>query len=383
MSMSLVTLCAFGSLLAWLWLILFRGGYWRCDQLLTGKGFDDTEWPNVVAVIPARDEADSIQQAVTSLLKQTFLGSLQIIVVDDNSSDGTAAIVAAMDDERVEVISGKELPENWAGKMWAVAQGVKYAEAKFPKTPYLLLTDADIEHGQGVLSRLVAKAEKEQLDLVSLMVRLRCETLWEAMLIPPFVYFFQKLFPFPWVNNSRRKTAAAAGGCMLVRWTALHRIGGISRIRNRVIDDCALAAAIKPGGPIWLGLTKTSYSLRGYDRLGGIWDMVTRTAFVQLRRSNPLMALSIVGMMFLYLVPPIALIYGIKNADLAVVVFGAAGWSVMAVSIVPTLKLYGLHAAYSVLLPVAGGLYGVMTVSSALRDRRGKDGAWKGRSYSA
>jgi hopene-associated glycosyltransferase HpnB len=383
MSMSLLTLCAFASLLAWLWLLVLRGGYWRCDQLLTGKASDHTDWPNIVAVIPARDEAESIEQAVTSLLEQTFHGSLQIIVVDDNSSDGTAEIVAAMDDERVEVISGKPLPENWAGKMWAVAQGIEYAEEKFPRTPYLLLTDADIEHGQGVLSQLVGKAEKGQLDLVSLMVRLRCETLWEALLIPPFVYFFQKLFPFPWVNNPRRKTAAAAGGCMLVRWTALHRIGGISRIRDRVIDDCALAAAIKPGGPVWLGLAETSHSLRGYDRLGGIWDTVARTAFVQLRRSNLLVTLSIVGMMFLYWVPPIALVLGIMNEDLAVVVFGAAGWSVMAASIVPTLKLYDLNAAYSVLLPIAGGLYGVMTVSSALRDRRGKGGAWKGRSYSA
>jgi hopene-associated glycosyltransferase HpnB len=383
MSISYLALCAFGSLLAWLSLLLFRGGYWRCDQLLAGTKPDLTEWPNVVAVIPARDEAESIQQAVTSLLKQSFRGSLQIIVVDDNSSDETADIVAAMNDERVEVISGKPLPENWAGKMWAVAQGVDYAAAKFPKTPYLLLTDADIEHGQGFLSRLVAKAEKDHLDLVSLMVRLRCETLWEALLIPPFVYFFQKLFPFPWVNKPRRKTAAAAGGCMLVRWTALHRIGGISRIRDRVIDDCALAAAIKSGGPIWLGLAETSHSLRGYDRLGGIWDMVARTAFVQLRRSNLLVALSILGMMFLYLVPPIALIYGVKNVDLAVVVFGAAGWSVMAASIVPTLKLYGLNAAYSVLLPVAGSLYVAMTISSASRDRRGKGGAWKGRSYSS
>jgi hopene-associated glycosyltransferase HpnB len=383
MFMSFFTVCAFGSLLAWLWLLLLRGGFWRCDQLLRGVNSSLSEWPNVVAVIPARDEAESIQKAVTSLLKQSFQGALQIIVVDDNSSDKTAEIVAAMEDERVEVISGKPLPENWAGKIWAVAQGVEYAQAKFPKTQYLLLTDADIEHGDGVLSKLAAKAEGEQLDLVSLMVRLRCDTLWEAVLIPPFVYFFQKLFPFPWVNNPRRKTAAAAGGCMLVRWSALRRIGGISRIRNRVIDDCALAAAIKPGGPIWLGLAETSHSLRGYDRLGGIWDMVARTAFVQLRRSNLLVALSTVGMMFLYLVPPIALIFGVMNSDLAVVVFGAAGWSVMAVSIVPTLKLYGLNTAYSVLLPVAGILYGVMTVSSALRDWRGKGGAWKGRNYSA
>jgi hopene-associated glycosyltransferase HpnB len=383
MSISFLALCAFASLLVWLWLLLFRGGYWRCDQLLMGKVPDLTECPNVVAVIPARDEAESIHQAVTSLLKQSFLGSLKIIVVDDNSSDGTAEIVAAMDDERVEVISGKPLPENWAGKMWAVAQGIEHAEVKFPKTPYLLLTDADIEHGQGVLAHLVAKAEKGQLDLVSLMVRLRCQTLWEALLIPPFVYFFQKLFPFPWVNNPGRKTAAAAGGCMLVRWTALQRIGGISRIGDRVIDDCALAAAIKPGGPIWLGLGETSHSLRGYDRLGGIWDMVARTAFVQLGRSNIMVALSTIGMMFLYFLPPIALIFGVRNADLAVVVFGAAGWSIMAASIVPTLKLYGLNAAYSVLLPIAGGLYGAMTISSALRDRRGKGGAWKGRSYSS
>ncbi len=383
MIISWLSFCAFGALIAGLWLLLFRGGYWRCDQLLKGSFENTGDWPDVVAVIPARDEAETIEAAVTSLLKQPYGGKLNIIVVDDNSSDDTAEIVEAIAEDRVTVISGKPLPEKWAGKMWAVAQGVEYAEAAFPKTPYLLLTDADIKHGQGVLSQLVTKAERDQLDLVSLMVRLRCQTFWETLLIPPFIYFFQKLFPFPWVNNVARKTAAAAGGCMLVRWTALRRIGGISRIRDRVIDDCALASAIKLGGPIWLGLTETSCSLRGYDRLGGIWDMVARTAFVQLKRSNLLVALSTVGMIFLYLVPPFAFVLGITITDLSATVFGAAGWSIMAASIIPTLKLYGLNAAYSVLLPIAGALYTAMTISSALRDRRGKGGAWKGRSYSS
>ncbi|NKB20694.1 MAG: glycosyltransferase [Alphaproteobacteria bacterium] len=383
MFVSCLALCAFASLLAWFWLLLFRGGYWRCDQLLTDRDPEPADWPNIVAVIPARDEVKSIHRAVMSLLNQPYPSSLHIIVVDDNSSDGTADVVAALDDERVEVISGKPLPEMWAGKMWAVAQGVEYAAAKFPRTPYLLLTDADLEHGQDTLSLLVAKAEKGQLDLVSLMVRLRCETLWEALLVPPFVYFFQKLFPFPWVNKPRHKTVAAAGGCMLVRWTALRRVGGISRIRDRVIDDCALAAAIKPGGSIWLGLSETSHSLRGYDQLGGIWDMVARTAFVQLKRSNLLVVLSTIGMMFLYLGPPIVLVLGLLHTDLPAIVFGAAAWSVMAVSIVPTIKLYGMNAAFSVFLPISAALYTAMTISSAWRDHRGKGGAWKGRNYSA
>ena len=383
MVVSGLSICALGALIAWLWLLLFRGSFWRCDQRLKDRYENLGDWPAVVAVIPARDEAETIEAAVTSLLNQPYSGTLNISVVDDNSSDATAEMVEAIDDDRVTVITGKPLPENWAGKMWAVAQGIENAETTFPKTPYLLLTDADIEHGQDVLSRLVAKAEGEQLDLVSLMVRLRRRTFWEALLIPPFIYFFQKLFPFPWVNNAARKTAAAAGGCMLVRWSALRRIGGIGRIRNRVIDDCALAAAIKPGGPIWLGLAETSHSLRGYDRLSGIWNMVARTAFVQLKRSNLLVVLSTVGMIFLYLLPPFAFVLGISKMDLSSTVFGAASWSIMAASIIPTLKLYRLNAAYSVLLPIAGALYVAMTVSSAVRDHRGKGGAWKGRNYSS
>ncbi|MBK17863.1 MAG: glycosyl transferase family 2 [Rhodospirillaceae bacterium] len=381
MSISYLSICAIASLLAWFWLLLARGGYWRCDQLLKEDKTIIDKWPKIVAVIPARDEAETIETAVNSLLQQNYEGELHVVVVDDNSSDGTADIVESITDDRVSLIQGQPLEQGWTGKMWAVSQGAAYAENEFSKPPYLLLTDADIAHGEGVLHDLVSKAEREELDLVSLMVLLRCSTAWEKLLIPPFVYFFQKLFPFPWVNDRRRKAAAAAGGCMLVRSSALQRVGGISRIRDRVIDDCALATAIKPGGPIWLGLAEKSRSLRGYDQLAGIWDMVARTAFVQLRRSILLVTLSTVGMLFLYLVPPVAFVAGLWFGDLPATVFGAAGWAIMTVSIIPTLWLYGLPAVCGILLPLAGLFYTSMTVSSALRDKRGKGGAWKGRHY--
>jgi hopene-associated glycosyltransferase HpnB len=380
MDVTFLSLLALLSLLAWIWLLLLRGGFWRCDQIRGRDVGDLADWPSILAVIPARDEAETIAASVRSLVQQDYPGELLIVVVDDGSSDDTAALVRDLAPS-VEVLTGAPLPENWTGKMWAVAQGVEHGLARQSDARYILLTDADIGHGPDSLRWLVAKAEAGGLDLVSLMVRLRCRTVSERLLIPAFVFFFQKLYPFSWVNNPARKTAAAAGGCMLVRRAALRRIGGISRLRDRVIDDCALAAAIKPGGPIWLGLADDSVSLRGYDGVSGIWNMVARTAFVQLRNSGILLFLSLIGMALIYLLPPAALIVGASGDDQGAMVFGAAGWAVMAVSLIPVLRFYGQPSWLAILAPVIATFYGAMTLASAIRTWRGAGARWKGRSY--
>jgi hopene-associated glycosyltransferase HpnB len=241
------------ALAAWAWLLVARGGFWRADQRLTDAGSELATWPTVVAVIPARDEAASVGRAVESLLRQDYPGRFTVVLVDDNSRDGTAdaarkAATNANATERLRVVAGAPLATGWTGKLWAVHQGLAEAARFAPNAAYVLLTDADVVHEPAGLRRLVAKAETERHALVSLMVKLRCEAGWEKLLIPAFVFFFQKLYPFPWVNDPNRPTAAAAGGCMLVRRDTLSDIGGVERIRNRLIDDCALARAIKVRG---------------------------------------------------------------------------------------------------------------------------------------
>jgi len=387
MPVSPLALLALAALCAWLWLLLGRGGFWRADQRLGEEApVPPGGWPDVVAVIPARDEAETIADAVRSLLDQDYPGRLDVVVVDDNSADGTAAAAraaAAGATARLHIVTGMPLAAAWTGKMWAVHQGIAQADDVAAEAEFVLLCDADIAHGPGAVRRLVAKAEAGGFDLVSLMVRLSATRFWETLLIPAFVFFFQKLYPFPWVNDPRRGVAAAAGGCMLVRRAALARIGGIAAIRDRVIDDCALAAAIKPGGPVWLGLAGDSRSLRPYDGLGGIWDMVARTAFVQLRGSAWLLAGTVAGMALLYLTPPLALLGGVPGGDLPAAMLGAAGWGAMAVCYRPTLALYGRPAWEAALLPVAGLLYAAMTVDSARRSWAGRGAAWKGRAYAA
>jgi len=377
------------SLLLWLGLITFRGGFWRADQRLgqpSGKALPDQDWPAVAVVIPARNEADNIGRAVSSLLTQDYPGPVQVFVVDDNSNDGTAAAAkqgAGPHEERLTIISGAPLATGWTGKMWAVSQGIARAEATMPKAKYLLLTDGDIEHGSGNLRRLVEKAEADQLTLTSLMVKLRCETGWERLLVPAFVFFFQKLYPFPLVNDRRRVMAAAAGGCMLVLRSALTTAGGIERIRDRVIDDCALARLLKPKGTIWLGLTGTVHSLRPYTQLREIWDMIARTAYVQLEHSPLALLGTVAGMVLMYLVPPAATLAGLIYGDSMMAGVGITTWLMMAAAYRPTLRLYDRSFAHGLMLPVAGLFYTAMTLDSARRHYLGRGGAWKGRSYEA
>jgi hopene-associated glycosyltransferase HpnB len=375
------------ALAAWVWLLAARGGFWRADQRLDKTPLDLGRWPEVVAVIPARNEAAFVGQAVESLLRQDYPGRFSVVLVDDSSNDGTAEIATRAADaagagERLRVLRGERLPAGWTGKLWAVHQGLAEAAELAPNAAYVLLTDADIVHEPRNLRRLVAKAEGERLHLVSLMVKLRCEGAWEKLLIPAFVFFFQKLYPFPWVNDPLKRTAAAAGGCMLVRKETLAAVGGVERIRDRLIDDCALAREIKAKGPIWLGLVERTASLRPYDRLGEIWQTVARSAFEQLNRSVFALIGTLLGMLALYVVPPLAAVYGVAAGDAALALAGVGGWGLMAMAYGPTVRLYGLAPVVALTLPLAGVLYALMTADSARRHWMGSGGGWKGRSYS-
>jgi hopene-associated glycosyltransferase HpnB len=376
------------SVLGWLYLLVGRDAFWRAGPRIDqGRPRRMRRWPHVVAVVPARNEAACVGRALQSLMNQDYPGRLNIILVDDHSTDATSAIARALPTKpgrTLEVIDARPLPPGWSGKLWAVSEGLAHAGRGAPEAPYVLLTDADIAHDSGNLRRLVAKAEANRLDLVSVMVKLNCSSLWERLLIPPFVFFFRKLYPFAAVNRPERPEAAAAGGCALVRRVALARAGGIAAIRGCLIDDVALGQLIKhrpqPNvGRIWLGLTGGTDSLRRQATLGEIWAMVARTADTQLGHSAGLLALTVPAMIALYLVPPLALVSWPMHGSLYVAALASVAWLCMASAYWPTLRLYGLGALWSLTLPLAGALYTAMTIDSALQYRRGMGGRWKGR----
>ncbi|HJO85865.1 MAG TPA: glycosyltransferase [Rhodospirillales bacterium] len=369
------------SLAIWIVLVFFRGQFWRADQCLAAVSTPLTTLPNVIAIVPSRNEEMTIGRTIASLLAQDYPGEFSIVIVDDNSDDDTANAVkvAAQATDHVTIVEGSELPTGWTGKMWAVAQGVETAEAEFPNSAYYLLTDADIAHHPGNLSELMAKAVDEKLALVSLMVRLRCETRWEHLLIPAFVFFFQKLYPFPWVNDSNKATAGAAGGCLLVKRSALENAGGIEAIKNDIIDDCALAKLLKKSNPIWLGLTHSTISLRGYDKLSDVWQMVCRTAFVQLNHSTLKLAGTLFGMLLIYIVPIATILIGFLIQKIELLALGLGAWALMAIAYTPTLRLYSRPAWEACLLPLAALLYTAMTLDSARQYWSNNAPAWKGR----
>lgn len=384
LELALLALTALSAII-WLILIFFRGGFWRDGPYISEHIQTPLDWPRVVAVIPARNEAETIGETIASLSSQDYPGAFSIVLVDDQSDDATQerAHAAATAATPLTVISGQPLPTGWSGKMWAVAQGIAAAERGAPDAKYILLTDADIVHSPSVLCRLVAKAEEGELALVSHMVMLRCVSFWERLLIPAFIFFFKKLYPFRWINDPKNPTAGAAGGLMLVRRDALDRAGGIDRIKHEIIDDCALARAIKPEGPIWLGLTNASHSLRRYEHLSEIWNMVTRTAFIQLKQSLGLLAGTVLGMAIIYLVPPAMIVIGLFADSLHIVLLAIIVWLAMIASYVPTLRLYDRPIWWGLLLPVAGLLYTCMTVASAYRTLAGAGPQWKDRRYGA
>ena len=386
-TIQVVTSVAALSVAIWLYLIFFRGGFWRADQRLGPMAVPDSAWPDIAVIVPARDEAQVIGKTVGALLAQDYPGRFAVLLIDDASSDGTARIARAVPgaEQRLTVISGSPPPGGWTGKLWALATGVDRAAALLPDARYLLFSDADIDHHPAALRALVAKAEAERLDLVSLMALLTCTTGWERLLVPAFVYFFQKLYPFAWVNDPANAMAAAAGGCVLVRRDALARAGGIAAISDALIDDCALARLIKRRGAIWLGLTETTRSIRGHggfgDGLGDIWAMVVRTAFFQLRYSVARLVAAVAGMLVIYVMPPLALAVGLLMGSGSLAGLGLAACILMAAAYRPTLGLYRQPRAAAVLLPVAALFYMAMTIDSAWRHWRGRGGQWKGRFY--
>jgi hopene-associated glycosyltransferase HpnB len=362
----------------WVYLLTARGMFWLArerDDL--GEPAAPSAWPAVVAVVPARNEADVIARAISGLAAQDYPGPFRIVLVDDQSEDGTAEIARAAAGagaaDRLEVMTGQPLPPGWVGKMWAVDQGVARAASAEPD--YLWLTDADIGHAPDNLRRLVSRAEAGRLSLVSLMVRLKCDTWADRMMIPAFVFFFDMLFPFRWVNQPNRKISAGAGGCMLVRRTSLQAAGGIASIKDAIIDDCALAARLKRQGPIWLGLTLRAQSLRAYGSMGEIGRMVSRSAYAQLNYSVLLLAGTVLGMSLTYLAPPLAAVFGSGALRL----LGLATWLMMAVSFQPILRLYKASPWWGLALPAIGLLYTVFTVQSAVQVWSGRGGMWKGR----
>lgn len=368
------------ALMAWVYLLAAHGRFWQAGPMLSAERpmLPLGRLPSVTAVVPARDEAAVIARSVGSLLAQEYAGPFGVVLVDDNSSDGTAAVARRLADPggRLAVVTGRPRPAGWAGKLWAVAQGVDAGVAE-SESEYVLLTDADIVHDAAHVSTLVAQAERGRLDLVSEMVALSCESWAERALIPAFVFFFQLLYPFAWVNDPLRATAAAAGGTILVRRDALDRAGGIAAIRGALIDDVALAAAVKRGGPIWLGHSGLARSVRPYPGVADIWRMVARSAYVQLRRSPLLLVLCVVGMALVWIVPVVACFAGPAAAR----VMGALAWAGMAWSYLPTLRRFGLSVVWAVALPLVALFYMAATVGSAANHYFGRGVAWKGRAY--
>jgi hopene-associated glycosyltransferase HpnB len=367
----------------WVYLLFLHGGFWRVSRLQaphTPIGVADGK---IAVVIPARDEADVIGATVRSLLGQESVESLHVFVVDDHSSDGTsqAARQAAQDcghADSLTVLPGSDLPAGWTGKLWAVQQGIHDAIKLRPD--FLLLTDADIRHSPDNVARLVSIARTGNYDLASFMVKLRCESFAERLLIPPFVFFFFLLYPPNWIRDRNRLTAGAAGGCMLIRPDALEKAGGIAAIRGEIIDDCALAKAVKrSGGKVWLSLTPDTCSTRSYGGFAEIERMVARTAFNQLRHSALLLAGAVVGLVVTYLLPLILILSGRP----ALVGLGVASWFLMAAAYAPMVRFYGLNLAWSLTLPASACFYMTATVRSAFRFWSGRGGEWKGRMQDA
>ncbi|MFI9202596.1 glycosyltransferase [Streptomyces sp. NPDC053048] len=381
---SALTWITAGSLAAWGWLLLGQGFFWRTDVRLPDRA-PPAEWPAVAVVVPARDEAEVLPSSLPSLLAQDYPGRAEIFLVDDGSTDGTGELARELAREHgglpLTVDSPGEPGPGWTGKLWAVRHGMALARAR-TDAEYLLLTDADIAHGPDSLRELVSAARSSGLDLVSQMARLRVATGWERMIVPAFVYFFAQLYPFRRVNRPGTWTAAAAGGCVLLRQEAAERAGVPDTIRQAVIDDVSLARAVKrSGGRIWLGLAERVDSVRPYQGLGPLWRMVSRSAYAQLLHSPLLLAGTVVGLALVYLVPPAAVAAGALTGSVPPLVLGAGAWAVMAGTYLPMLRYYRRPPWLAPLLPFTALLYLLMTVDSAVQHYRGRGAAWKGRTY--
>jgi hopene-associated glycosyltransferase HpnB len=372
------------SLLIWAYLVLARGGFWRiypaASRTISAENRAQGNPVRIAVIIPARDEADVVGRAVRSLLQQTGPNKIQIFLVDDASTDGTAqaaraAAAAETQAQNLTVVPGNSLAPGWSGKLWAMQQGIEQAAKTAPD--FFLFTDADIEHAPDSLATLLSIAQHGPYDMASFMVKLHCQSLAEKLLIPAFVYFFFKLYPPAWISNPRRSEAGAAGGCILIRPSALEKAGGIAAIRQEVIDDCSLAARVKrTGGRLWLGASATTRSIRPYQGFSGIGRMISRSAFNQLRHSSFLLILSIIGMAATYLLPPLLVFAAHRIVPAAL---GGAAWLLMVLSYWPVLRLYRLNPLWALALPVAAIFYVGATFHSAWKYWMGRGGEWKGR----
>jgi hopene-associated glycosyltransferase HpnB len=388
----LAAVCALAAV-TWAYLLAGHGGYWRTGQRLPPAAADPAVWPSVAAVVPARNEAEVLPDTLPTLLGQDYPGVFSVVLVDDDSSDATAPVARSlaqdMGPERLRLVAGRPTPAGWAGKVWAMQQGVRAAD----DATYVLFTDADIGYAPGTVTALVRAAEADDRALVSQMALLRAATFWERVLVPAFVYFFAQLYPFQRVNKPGARTAAAAGGCMLVRRGALDAAGGLDRIRGARIDDVALGRLLKrPPDPVrcWLGLTTGVVSRRPYPRLSGLWDMIARSAYTQLRYSPVMLAGTLAGLLWLYALAPVGALAGLAwltagggAAAAWLAAAGLAGWAMMAASYVPMLRLYRLSPWRAPSLPVIAVLYAAMTADSARRYHLGRGGQWKGRTIPA
>jgi hopene-associated glycosyltransferase HpnB len=384
------------ALAIWLHLYFGRGWFWRVRKVDADRVADETlgEWPSVLAVVPARNEAQTIGRVVTGLVQQGYPGAFSVVVVDDHSEDGTASIAQRVATENgtgvpVRVLNASELPVGWTGKLWALNEGMSHGgatqagmsnggglSATLEVAEFYWFTDADVSHAPNTLGKLVERAVRERLDLASLMVLLQAKTLPERASIPAFLYFFLMLYPPRWIADEELATAGAAGGCLLLRGEALRRIGGFAAIRGEVIDDCALARAVKlSGGRVWMGLTRKSLSLRSYGTFGEVRDLIARTAFTQLRYSVPMLAGTLLGM-FLTYVAPVLLLFAHDSTAQAL---GFVAWLLMTLSFLPTVRFYRLSAVWAPLLPLTAVFYAWATWLSAVRYWMGKGGLWKGR----
>jgi len=371
------TLVAAIPLAIWIYLFLARGNFWQLRE-------DDTQsqhlasWPRVVVIVPARNEAETIAQSVSSLARQDYPGELSIIVVDDHSEDGTASLARNAAEKsgaagRIAIHPAADLPPGWTGKLWALSEGLQSAANQ--SAEFFWFTDADVEHAPDTLHRLVFRAEKDSLDLVSLMVLLQAKTLPERLLIPPFLYFFLMLYPPRWIADPYASTAGAAGGCILLRRNVLAPIRGIASIRGEVIDDCALARVVKKnGGRIWLGLTRASVSLRGYGTFTEIRNMIARTAFTQLRHSILFLVIALAGLFVTFLLPWFSFLSGEDPAWF----LASTAICLMTVTFGVTVRFYALPWPWALTLPLAAAYYGYATCVSAVRYWLG-GGQWKGR----
>ncbi len=356
------------SLCAWIYLFFAHGAFWRSRPQLPAATPED--FPGVDIIVPARDEVQTIRAAIGSLLAQEYGGDFSVILVDDNSTDGTAELAGCS--PRLKIIRLDSKPPGWSGKLWALHQGIAAG-----RSALVLLTDADIVHQPAHLASLVAKLQGAQLDLVSEMVRLNCSSAAERMMVPAFVYFFQMLYPFAKVNDTHSAAAAAAGGTILVRREALERIGGVETIKDALIDDVALAKAVKRGGPIYLAHSELAASIRRYPKVSDLWHMISRTAFTQLRYSTALLILTMAALTLVWLVPPWQAVFG-SGWRLGC---GLAACALAAVSYIPTLIRYRRNPLWALALPLIAAFYMAATAASAVNYWRGKGANWKNRDY--